>query len=163
MNKSDSKALVSPTPSRWLGRELSTAIVLVHEAVAARLGLSATRWRCWGLLDQHGPATAGRLERGYAGRTRHPRDRPSVIIHPLRMQRPRHLIWPIFASPSGAMDQLAPAHTSSAYPRNSPRFTTIYNRRGHARADRKALQHPPIGGASGVSRTWIFVACGSTR
>jgi hypothetical protein len=180
MNKSNWKALVSRTPSRWLGRELSTAIVLVHEAVASRLGLSATDWTCWGPLDQHGPCTAGRLaelsgfptgaitgiveglERaGYAGRRRQPSDRPRVIIHPLRVQRLLRVVCPIFASLTATMDPtLHSLHIQGT--RRGPRLFTT-DRRGHARADRKALQHPPIGGASGVSRTWIFVVSRCTR
>ena len=143
MNKSSWKALVSRTPSRWLGRELSTAIVLVHEAVASRLGLSATDWTCWGPLDQHGPCTAGRLaelsgfptgaitgivdrpERaGYAGRTRHPSDRPSVIIHPLRVQGLRHVVWPIFASLSATMD---PARHSLHFHYTSKELAAVHD------------------------------------
>jgi MarR family len=122
----------SLTPGRWLGREFSTAIVLFHEAVASRLGLSATEWRCWGLLDQHGPCTAGqlaefsgfttgaitgivdRLERaGYARRKRHPSDRRSVIIHPMRVQQLRKKVWPIFSSLGAAMDGLAVHYTKT--------------------------------------------------
>jgi hypothetical protein len=129
------KPLLSPhktqTPGRWLGRELSTAVVLFHEAVAARLGLSATEWRCWGLLDQHGPCTAGRLAElsgfttgaitgivdrlehsKFVRRQRHPTDRRSVIIHPLRVSGLRRTVWPIFSSLGAAMDELAVHYTA---------------------------------------------------
>ncbi|HUA16881.1 MAG TPA: MarR family transcriptional regulator [Verrucomicrobiae bacterium] len=121
----------STTPGRELGREMATAVVLFHEAIASRLGLSATEWRCWGLLEQHGPSTAGRLaelsgfttgaitgivdrlERsGYARRQRHPTDRRSVIIHPLCVNKLRRRVWPIFASLSESMDKLAAHYTA---------------------------------------------------
>jgi DNA-binding MarR family transcriptional regulator len=44
-----------------LGRELSTAIVMFHEAVGARLGLSASDQRALTLIGKHGPLTAGQL------------------------------------------------------------------------------------------------------
>src|SRR5574337_1367052 len=115
---------------RVLGQELSTAIVLFHEAVASRLGMNAAEWRCLGLLDLHGPTTAGglakltgyttgaitgivdRLEKGgYARRVPHPRDRRSVIIHPLRLPELRKQVGPIFASLGQAM-----AEAASHYP-----------------------------------------------
>jgi DNA-binding MarR family transcriptional regulator len=113
-----------------LGRELSTAVVLFHEAVARRLGMNATEWKCLGLLDQHGPSTAGqlatwsglttgaitgivdRLERGgYVRRTPHPRDRRSVIIHPVDHPRLKKQVIPIFASLGAAMGKLAGRYT----------------------------------------------------
>ena len=82
-----------------LGNALSTAVVLYHEAIADRLGLSATEWKCLGLLRKSGPITAGRLaeltglttgaitgivdrlERaGRARRASDPHDRRRVII-----------------------------------------------------------------------------------
>jgi hypothetical protein len=60
--KSSAKRKAAPLPpGEALGRELSAAVVLFHEAVAAQLGMSATEWRCLSLLSQQGPATAGRL------------------------------------------------------------------------------------------------------
>jgi DNA-binding MarR family transcriptional regulator len=53
---------VSPlTPGERRSRALSTAIVLFHEAIAARLGMSSAEWKCLGFLEEHGPLTAGRL------------------------------------------------------------------------------------------------------
>ena len=120
----------SASPGRELGRELATAVVLFHEAIASRLGLSATEWRCWGLLEQYGPSTAGRLaelsgfttgaitgivdrlERaGYARRKRNPHDRRSVIIHPLRIRAMRRQVWPIFESLGQGMSQVANNYT----------------------------------------------------
>jgi DNA-binding MarR family transcriptional regulator len=81
------------------GRELSAAAVMFHTALAARQGLSATEEKALDLLDRFGPLTgrqlaersglapasvtalAGRLEaKGFARRTRNPRDGRSVLI-----------------------------------------------------------------------------------
>jgi DNA-binding MarR family transcriptional regulator len=84
------------------GRELSTATVLFHSALAERFGLNATDWKCGDLLMRMGPLTAGqlaeltslttgaitgvidRLEKaGFARREKDPHDRRKVIIQPL--------------------------------------------------------------------------------
>lgn len=44
-----------------LGYRLSTATVLFHSAVADRLGVSATDVKCYSILRQAGPLTAGDL------------------------------------------------------------------------------------------------------
>jgi DNA-binding MarR family transcriptional regulator len=107
-----------------LGRELSAAVILFHEAVAARLGLSAVEWKCLGLLDQHGPTTAGRLaelsgyttgamtgivdrleKAGYVRRDPNPHDRRSIIIHCLPNPALRTQVMPIFASLGRAMEE----------------------------------------------------------
>lgn len=81
------------------GRELSTAAVMFHTAVAAKGGLTATETKALDLLDRLGPLTAGelsehsglapasvtglidRLERkGVARRISHPQDRRRVLI-----------------------------------------------------------------------------------
>jgi DNA-binding MarR family transcriptional regulator len=46
-----------------LGRELSTAVVMFHEAVAARRGLTATENKALDLLSRRGPITSGELAR----------------------------------------------------------------------------------------------------
>lgn len=113
-----------------LGRELSTAQIAFHEAVAAELHLSAAEWKSLGVLDQHGPLTAGRLaelsgfttgaitgivdrlERaGYARRERDPADRRSVIIHPVRFQEVRKRVAPILESLGKRMAELCAAYT----------------------------------------------------
>src|SRR5262245_33252986 len=85
-----------------LGWELSTAVVLFHEAVAARLGLSAADHRALGLISRSGAVTAGelaqrtglspgavtglvdRLEQGgHVRRTRDPADRRRVLVEPV--------------------------------------------------------------------------------
>jgi DNA-binding MarR family transcriptional regulator len=105
-----------------VGRELSTAIVLFHEAVATQLDMSAAEWKCFGLLDLHGPCTAGhlaklsgfttgaitgivdRLERaGHVRRQPNPRDRRSTIIHPVDFRELRARVAPLFASLGKAM------------------------------------------------------------
>lgn len=82
------------------GREFSDAAVMFHTALADRLELSASEWKTLGLLDQHGPLTAGdladrsglappsitgildRLERnGWIRRDRDAADRRRVVVH----------------------------------------------------------------------------------
>jgi DNA-binding MarR family transcriptional regulator len=115
-----------------VGRELSDAIVFFHEAVAAHLGMSAAEWKCLGLLDRHGPSTAGRLaelsgfttgaitgivdrlqQAGYVRREPHPDDRRSVIIHPLRLKQVHERVAGIFQSLGRAMAVVASRYTAS--------------------------------------------------
>jgi DNA-binding MarR family transcriptional regulator len=115
-----------------MGRELSDAVVFFHEAVASHLGMSAAEWKCLGLLEQHGPSTAGRLAQlsgfttgaitgivdrlhrsGYARRTRHPTDRRSVIIQPQHLQGVQECVKPIFLSLAQAMAQVASHYSAS--------------------------------------------------
>ncbi len=99
------------TLGREVGRELSTRIVLFHQAIAERLGLNATDHKALGLLAKAGPITAGQLAEltglttggvtgiidrleaaGFVRRERDLQDRRRVIIHTLsedgRAQRP---------------------------------------------------------------------------
>jgi DNA-binding MarR family transcriptional regulator len=81
------------------GRELSTAAVMFHAAVAAKVGLTPIEEKALDLLERFGPLTAGelghraklapasvtglinRLERkGFARRLPHPQDRRSVLV-----------------------------------------------------------------------------------
>lgn len=90
-----------------LGWELSTAVVLFHEAIAQRLGLSAVEHKALGLITRAGPLTAGelavqtglspgavtglvdRLERaGFVRRQKDPADRRRVLIAVVPGQRP---------------------------------------------------------------------------
>jgi DNA-binding Lrp family transcriptional regulator len=85
-----------------LGWELSTAVVLFHEAVAQRLGLSAVDHKALGLISRAGALTAGELAQrtglspgavtglvdrleaaGHVRRTRDPADRRRVVITPV--------------------------------------------------------------------------------
>ncbi|MEV0841888.1 MarR family transcriptional regulator [Actinocatenispora sera] len=54
----------TPDIGELLGRELSTAVVMFHEAVAARRGLTATENKALDLLTRRGPVTSGELARG---------------------------------------------------------------------------------------------------
>jgi DNA-binding MarR family transcriptional regulator len=82
------------------GRESSTASVLMHAAIAARLGLSATDEKALDVLLRLGPLTAGQIaehtglatasvtslidrleERGYVERVRDKKDRRRVFVH----------------------------------------------------------------------------------
>lgn len=106
-----------------LGWELSTAVVLFHEAVAECLGLSAVDHKALGIITRAGAVTAGdlaqrtglspgavtglvdRLERaGYVERTSDPADRRRVIIVPTGMRRPD--LSGIFADLAAAMNAL---------------------------------------------------------
>lgn len=116
---------------RSLGQQFSTANIVFHEAVASRLGLNAAEWRCLGLLDLHGPSTAGRLaewsgfttgaitgivdrleKAGYVVRKPNLHDRRSVIIHPLRLPELRKQIEPIFESLGRAMAEAASEYSA---------------------------------------------------
>jgi DNA-binding MarR family transcriptional regulator len=44
-----------------LGRDLSDAVVMFHEAIAQRLGLTAADHKALGILAREGPFTAGKL------------------------------------------------------------------------------------------------------
>jgi DNA-binding MarR family transcriptional regulator len=44
-----------------IGFRLSTATILFHQAIADRLGVSATDMKCYSILRQTGPITAGEL------------------------------------------------------------------------------------------------------
>ncbi|HZW30139.1 MAG TPA: MarR family transcriptional regulator [Isosphaeraceae bacterium] len=106
-------------------------MILFHEAVAARLGLSAVEWKCLGLLDQHGPTTAGRLaelsgfttgaitgivdrleKAGYVRREPNPRDRRSIIIQGLPNSGLRKQVMPIFASLGRAMEEVCSRYSA---------------------------------------------------
>ncbi len=82
-----------------LGWELSTAVVLFHEAIAQRLGLSAVEHKALSLITRTGPLTAGALARhtgltsgavtglvdrlegaGYVRRTPDPADRRRILV-----------------------------------------------------------------------------------
>lgn len=85
-----------------VGERLSTAVVLFHSAVAERLGLNVTDWKCASILWREGPCNPSRLaeitgmstaattqvidrlERaGIVRRERDPVDRRRVVLHPV--------------------------------------------------------------------------------
>ena len=97
-------------------RELSTATILFHQAVADRLAMNVTDHKCAGILAQSGPITAGelaartglttgaitgvidRLEKaGFVRRARDAGDRRRVIVEPDLIQIERK-IGPLFES-----------------------------------------------------------------
>lgn len=96
------------------GRQLSTATVLFHQAVAESVGLNATDHKCLDILNREGPMPAGRLaditglttgaitsivdrlERaGFVRREKDPADRRKVIVKPVEEEAIRRL-GPIF-------------------------------------------------------------------
>jgi DNA-binding MarR family transcriptional regulator len=108
-----------------LGREFSEAVVMFHEAVARRLGMSAAEWKCLDLLVRGGATTAkslaeksglttgaitgivDRLENArYVKRERNPEDRRSVIIKPLPRPDLADELTPIFSSLGRAMGKM---------------------------------------------------------
>ncbi len=101
------------------GRQLSTATIMFHQAIADRLGLNVTDHKCMDLLLMKGPLTAGelagmtglttgaitavidRLERaGFARREDDPRDRRRVIVQvvPKRCRDIERLFEPFAAT-----------------------------------------------------------------
>ena len=118
------------TSNEILGRELSEAVILFHEAIAHRIGMSVTEWKCLELLSRTGPITAkhlaelsglttgaitgivDRLEKtGYVRRAENPEDRRSIIIQPLKRPDLLAVITPIFSSLGQAMGMLAQGYT----------------------------------------------------
>ncbi|MFD0557491.1 DNA-binding MarR family transcriptional regulator [Stackebrandtia endophytica] len=87
------------TDAAGLGREFSTAVVMFHDAVAHRLGLTAVDHKALGVIVRDGPMAASRLARqlamkpsavtglvdrlvaaGYVTRNSDPLDRRRVLI-----------------------------------------------------------------------------------
>ena len=91
------------------GREFTTAVVLFQEALASKLGLNATDYRCLELIIRKGSMTAKALaeevhlttgaitgivdhleKAGYVKRLENPKDRRSIIIEPLLTHKQLH-------------------------------------------------------------------------
>ena len=89
----------APPADDTLGRRFSTAVVLYHSAIAARLGLNVTDWKCGEIVERLGPMNPGRLSEltglssaattqvldrleasGFVARERDPGDRRKVIV-----------------------------------------------------------------------------------
>jgi len=111
--------------SNRLHRDLATAMVSFHEAVARRLGMTAAERKCAGLLAERGRMTPGELAQetglttgaitgivdrlvkaGFAARIANPADRRSVIVEARRADELMAMIRPIFGSLTAAMDRL---------------------------------------------------------
>jgi DNA-binding MarR family transcriptional regulator len=109
-----------------IGRELSTAVVMFHEAVGKRLGLSGTERKLLDVLSRLGPSTAGELathtglttgaitgivdrlvNAGYARREPNPRDRRSVIVTRLAHPASERLRAEVFAPLGQAITELS--------------------------------------------------------
>jgi DNA-binding MarR family transcriptional regulator len=106
--------LIAAIPQEF--RQLATATILFHQAVADRLGMHLTDHKCGDILVETGPITAGelaertglttgaitgvidRLEKtGFVRRAKDPDDRRRVIIEPLP-ERIKGQIAPLFQS-----------------------------------------------------------------
>lgn len=106
---------ISSSPSDP-GRELATAVILFHETLARRAGMSAAESRCLGILADRTVATAGELARatglttgaitgivdrlekaGWARREPNPADRRSVLVHALPHPDLEALLAPAYA------------------------------------------------------------------
>ena len=113
-----------------LHRDLATAIVTFHEAVARRLGVTAADQRVLGVLGRMGVATPGRLaestglttgaitgivdrlERaGFARRAPNPDDRRSVLVHACNAEALGRILGPIFAALTVEMAALRARYT----------------------------------------------------
>jgi len=109
-----------------IGRELSTAVVVFHEAVGKRLGISGTERKLLDVLGRLGPSTAGELathtglstgaitgvvdrlvKAGYAQRDPNPRDRRSVIVTRLPNPVSERLAAEVFAPLGQAIADLS--------------------------------------------------------
>ncbi len=95
--------------------ELSTEMIMLHQAVADVLGLHITDHKCLDLIRRFGAMPAGRLaeltglttgavtgiidrleEAGYARRTNDPNDRRRTIVEPVRNRKLERKIEAIF-------------------------------------------------------------------
>ena len=115
-----------------LGFRLSTAAVLFHSAVADRLGVSVTDVKCYSILRQTGPITAGelgervglttgaitgvidRLEKaGLVQRTRDPHDRRRVVLELLSNAEHEQLLSQLYAPMGQAVMQLVSSYSEA--------------------------------------------------
>lgn len=125
MSKINANATRNPPDPDLLHRNLATAVIAFHEAVAHRAGLSISEHKCLGALALTGPVTAGQLARetgfttgaitgivdrlekaGHVKREPNPEDRRSVIIRLLQDEALRRGPHPMFQSLTEAMARL---------------------------------------------------------
>jgi len=104
------------------GRALATAVIMFHEALAKKAGLTAAESRCIGILGQRGVLTAGELARatglttgaitgivdrlqkaGWLRREANPADRRSVLIRLLPNPSREAVLMPGYARLREAM------------------------------------------------------------
>jgi DNA-binding MarR family transcriptional regulator len=117
-------AKINATPSDP-GRELATAVIIFHETLAKKAGLTAAESRCLGILLQREVVTAGELARatglttgaitgivdrlqkdGWLKREQNPADRRSVLIRALPNRRREAVLSPGYAKLRQAMAAL---------------------------------------------------------
>ncbi len=115
-----------------VGRELSTAIVVFHEAVGRKLGLSATERKILDVLHRTGPSTAGQLAEhtgltsgaitgivnrlahaGYVRRDANPADRRSIIVSRRASPRLDRVRPEIFGPLGQAITELSAKYTQA--------------------------------------------------
>jgi DNA-binding MarR family transcriptional regulator len=115
---------INATPSDP-GRELATAVIVFHETLAKKAGLTAAESRCLGILFQREAITAGELARatglttgaitgivdrlqkdGWLRREANPADRRSVLIRALPNRRREAVLSPGYARLREAMAAL---------------------------------------------------------
>lgn len=108
-----------------LGFRLSTATVLFHSAIADRLGISVTDLKCYSILRQAGPITAGELgervglttgaitgvidrleQAGLVRRVRDPHDRRRVVLELLSNPQHEQLLNQLYAPLGSAVMDL---------------------------------------------------------
>ena len=130
MSKTNSSPPPELSAEDQLHRDLATAIVTFHEAVARRLGVTAADQRVLGVLGRMGVATPSRLaeatglttgaitgivdrlERaGFARRAPNPADRRSVLVHACNEEALGKVLRPIFAALTAEMAALRSRHT----------------------------------------------------
>jgi DNA-binding MarR family transcriptional regulator len=116
----------------WLGYRLSTATVLFHTAIADRLGVSVTDVKCYSVLRQAGPLTAGEIgERlglttgavtgvidrlttaGLAQRCQDPADRRRVIVELLNNPEHDQLLTQLYAPLGRAITALVSSYSET--------------------------------------------------
>jgi DNA-binding MarR family transcriptional regulator len=112
------------------GRDMGTAAIMFHQAVADCLGLNATDHKCLGLVHDAGEATAGdlaewtglttgavtgiidRLERaGFVRRAEHPTDRRKVVVRVVPERLPE--VGRLFASLGESMSTLGARYSEA--------------------------------------------------
>jgi DNA-binding MarR family transcriptional regulator len=112
-------------------RQLSTATILFHQAIADRLGMNVTDHKCADILLRSGPITAGELaqrtglttgaitgvidrleQAGFARRARDPSDRRRVIIEPI-VKHLERVIGPLFESMARSAQELCERYSTA--------------------------------------------------
>jgi DNA-binding MarR family transcriptional regulator len=111
-------------------RQLSTATIMFHQAVADRLGMNVTDHKTADILSREGPLSAGELARrtglttgaitgvvdrlekaGLVRRAKDPADRRRVIIEPL-LKRLERQVAPLFGSIAQASAELCSRYST---------------------------------------------------